>query len=100
MRTLNLLECAEFLKIERVYAMKLAGEGKLPGAKIGKAWVFLEEDLVAYLRTKVREQTEARLITFADEQIGPIPAWPKTLGRPRKRHALPAIPTENDAPPN
>ena len=60
MKTLDIIECAEFLKIERTHALKLAGEGTLPGAKIGKAWVFLEEDLVEYLRMQVRMQQRQR----------------------------------------
>ena len=60
MRTMDLTECAAFLKIERTHALKLAGEGVLPGAKIGRAWVFLEEDLVAYLKAEVKQQQEKR----------------------------------------
>lgn len=58
--TLDLLECAEFLKIEKAYALKLAGEGILPGAKVGKAWVFLQDDLVEYLRATVQDQRRER----------------------------------------
>ncbi|MQR02472.1 helix-turn-helix domain-containing protein [Glaciimonas soli] len=60
MRTLDVDECAEFLKVERSTVLKLAGEGKLPGAKIGRAWVFLEDDLVEYVRTQVRAQMRER----------------------------------------
>lgn len=70
MKTLDLAECAEFLKIERTHALKLAGEGLLPGAKIGKAWVFLEDDLVEYLRTQVRQQMRARQArTSVEEEL-------------------------------
>lgn len=58
--TLDIVECAEFLKIEKQYALKLASEGKLPGAKVGRAWVFLVDDLVEYLRQQVRLQQSAR----------------------------------------
>ena len=61
MRTFDLIECAEFLKVDRNTAMKLAGTGELPGAKIGRAWVFLEDDVVAFLRKKTQEQSLARL---------------------------------------
>jgi|GEM_PF-1310671 len=60
MDTLDINECAEFLKIERSHALKLAGEGILPGAKIGRAWVFLKDDLVEYLRAQVRLQMRQR----------------------------------------
>jgi hypothetical protein len=61
MRTFDLIECADFLKVDRNTVMKLAGRGELLGAKIGRAWVFLEEDVVTFLRKKAQEQTTARL---------------------------------------
>jgi len=60
MQTLGIDECAEFLKVDRTTALKLAGNGTLPGAKIGRAWVFLEDDLVDYLRNEARRQARER----------------------------------------
>lgn len=54
--TFDIIECADFLKVEKQYALSLAAEGKLPGAKVGRAWVFLVDDLVEYLRQQVRLQ--------------------------------------------
>lgn len=62
MRTLDIVECAEFLKIERTHALTLAGNGTLPGAKIGRSWVFLEDDLVEYLRAEARKQMRERQV--------------------------------------
>ena len=67
MKTLDLTECAEFLKIERTHALNLAGTGVLPGAKIGRSWVFLEEDLVDYLRTEARKQMRDRQVKAVTE---------------------------------
>ncbi|CAN7434101.1 DNA-binding protein [Caballeronia sp. LjRoot34] len=39
----------------------MAGTGELAGAKIGRAWVFLEDDVLSFLRKKVQEQSIARL---------------------------------------
>jgi excisionase family DNA binding protein len=61
-RTFDIDECAEFFKVDRKTALKLAGKGELPGAKIGRAWVFLEDDLAEYLRTQVRMQTRQRQV--------------------------------------
>jgi len=69
MRTLDLDECCEFLKIDRNVGTRLATSGELPGAKIGRAWVFLEEDLVEYLRLQVRKQMRERSVG-ADLQTG------------------------------
>lgn len=60
MKTFDLIECAEFLKVDRTTVLKLAGSGEIPGAKIGRAWVFLEDDVVAFLRRRINEQTAAR----------------------------------------
>jgi hypothetical protein len=68
MRTLDLEECCEFLKIDRNVGTRLALSGELPGAKIGRAWVFLEDDLVDYLRLQVRKQTRERS-TGAELQV-------------------------------
>ncbi|NVH74784.1 helix-turn-helix domain-containing protein [Paraburkholderia sp. JPY432] len=59
-RTFDIDECADFLKVERKTALKLAQQGDLPGARIGRAWVFLEDDVVEYLRVQVRHQMVER----------------------------------------
>ncbi|MDR2836977.1 MAG: helix-turn-helix domain-containing protein [Azonexus sp.] len=69
MKTLDINGCAEFLKINTTTASELAAAGKLPGAKIGRAWVFLLDDLVDYLRTEVRRQQSQRL----EKTAGPTP---------------------------
>jgi excisionase family DNA binding protein len=50
-RTLTLREAAELLKLHPVTVQERARAGEIPAAKPGKAWVFIEEDLVAYLRS-------------------------------------------------
>jgi Helix-turn-helix domain len=60
MKTLDIDQCAEFLKINITAATEMAAVGELPGARIGRAWVFLEEDLVEYVRTQVRYQRRER----------------------------------------
>ena len=70
MKTLDLIECAEFLMIERTKALTLAGTGVLPGAKIGRSWVLLEEDLVEYLRTEARKQMRDRQVeAVTDDEL-------------------------------
>ncbi|WP_233634158.1 helix-turn-helix domain-containing protein [Burkholderia cepacia] len=41
--------------------MKLAQQGDIVGARIGRAWVFLEDDVVTFLREQAQEQTLQRL---------------------------------------
>lgn len=45
MTALTAAEAAEFLKISTRTVMRLARNGQLPGARIGREWRFLEEDL-------------------------------------------------------
>ena len=66
--TYDINEAADFLKVDRSTALDLAGSGELPGAKIGRAWVFLESDLTDYLRDKVRRQTNERKEEAARQQ--------------------------------
>ena len=54
MKTLNLIEASAFLKMHAEEVRQRAKAGKLPGAKLGKRWVFLEDDLVEYLRSFYR----------------------------------------------
>lgn len=61
MRTFNLDEAARFLRMSPNVLRERARRGDLPAAKPGKAWVFLEEDLVAYLRRLYAETRQAPL---------------------------------------
>lgn len=87
MKTLDIMEAAEFLKIERNHALTLAGNGTLPGAKIGRAWVFIEDDLAEYLRAETRRQQRDRQVQAgaADtlqasaERNAPTPVSPRAL---------------------
>lgn len=52
MSTFTLQQAAEFLKIHPVTLLEKAKTGEVPGAKIGKRWVFLEIDLVDVIRSQ------------------------------------------------
>lgn len=60
MKTFSVDEAADFLNISADSLKYLAGRGIVPGAKIGKAWVFLDESLEYYLRDEVVRQTTER----------------------------------------
>lgn len=89
-RTFDLEQAARFLKINKCTAGELAASGKLPGAKIGRAWVFLEQDLVDWLREEVRKQQRQRLATkearhtvhYTEQRSRrrPLPELPKLPG--------------------
>ena len=56
MNTLNLSEAAEFLKIHPVTLGDKVRSGEIPGAKIGKAWVFVDIDLINYIRAQYQRR--------------------------------------------
>lgn len=47
----NLEEAAQFLKMSSGGLRRLATSKKIPAAKPGRGWCFLEEDLVNYVRS-------------------------------------------------
>lgn len=81
MKTLDIEEAAEFLKISQYKAREMASAGKLPAAKIGKRWVFSQSDLEEHLTNEIRQQTAA----VRGESCSPT-------NRPgRKQRAIPNI---------
>jgi excisionase family DNA binding protein len=61
MRTLDLTEAASILKVHENTVMELVGDGIIPGAKIGRAWVFLDDDLLDYVKREITRQSAARV---------------------------------------
>jgi len=59
MITLDLLEAALFLRMHPEEVRRRAKIGLIPGAKPGKSWVFLQEDLVKYLRALYAPERQA-----------------------------------------
>jgi excisionase family DNA binding protein len=100
MGTLTLQEAAAFLKIHPVTLLGKAHEGSIPGAKIGRRWVFIELDLLEYIRSQYRrralqgEHKENSLCHSSNARIHPTggsrsrPAtddlYSKALGLPTK----------------
>ncbi|MTD34066.1 helix-turn-helix domain-containing protein [Paludibacterium denitrificans] len=69
-RTYDVCEAAGYLKVSPDTVYQLARTATVPAAKIGRAWVFLESDLVQYLRSK---QNEIRQKAQVGKQKGVIP---------------------------
>lgn len=61
MATCNIHQAAELLKIHWQTLLELIDKGILPAAKIGRAWVLLEDDVIMYLTKEVTKQTALRL---------------------------------------
>src|SRR3990167_5889439 len=75
MNTLTLPQAAELLKIHPVTLQDKARAGEIPGAKIGKCWVFVEFDLIEYIRSQYKrrvlqgEHTEVQLCHSSNAKI-------------------------------
>ena len=67
MKTLGLTEAAEFLKMCTEEVRRRAKCGAIPGAKAGKRWVFLEDDLAQYLRSLYAAPRQALRVTPGKE---------------------------------
>ncbi|WP_354332702.1 helix-turn-helix domain-containing protein [Undibacterium sp. GrIS 1.2] len=68
MRTLDLEEAAAFLKMHPEEVRRRAKLGYLPGAKPGKSWVFLENDLAEYVRSHYAYPRQALQVTPTKEK--------------------------------
>jgi excisionase family DNA binding protein len=89
-RTFNTKECAAFLKVHTNTVLDLAITGKLRGVKVGRAWVFMEDDVVAFLNGLIEEEIAKRRAAWT----APLPPdlYPEgemvreqSRGRPRAR---------------
>jgi len=52
MQTMTLIEAAGFLKMHPEELRRRTKRGIIPGAKAGRAWVFIDEDLAEWLRSQ------------------------------------------------
>ena len=68
MRTLNLQEAAAFLRLHPEELRKRAKAGRIPGAKVGRSWVFVDEDLASYLRSLYGRPRQALQVTSPKEE--------------------------------
>jgi hypothetical protein len=67
MRTLNLQAAAQFLHMSPEELRQRAKAGKVPGAKVGRRWVFLEDDLATHLRSLYPQPRQALQVTLRKE---------------------------------
>ena len=58
--TINAEECAGLLDCTSATVEEMARNGDLPGLKVGRGWVFVRSDLLAYLAERARSEAERR----------------------------------------
>ena len=89
--TLGVEEAAALLRAETSTVMQLARRGDLPGTRIGKSWVFLREDVIAFLRQQIASDTQDRR-HHASRTIVAVAVTAPRHARRTKLPALPALP--------
>ncbi|HAT8266879.1 TPA: helix-turn-helix domain-containing protein [Legionella pneumophila subsp. pneumophila] len=52
MKTLTIEQAAHCLCVHKETIRRMAVSGEVPAVKIGRSWVFIEEDLAAFIRSK------------------------------------------------
>ena len=67
MNTFGLTQAASFLRSHPEELQRRAKAGVVPGAKVGRAWVFLEDDLADYLRSLYSQPRQALQVTLRKE---------------------------------
>ncbi len=97
MRTFDLEQAADFLKINYSTASRLASAGILPGAKIGSSWVFLEQELAEWLREQtIKQRRERMALANVETQLEDFSQKKKT--KRRKPVSLPELPSKIGGP--
>lgn len=56
MSTLNTEECAKLLSVSKSHLERLARSKEIPAMKPGRSWVFIEEDVLEWMRSKYRRK--------------------------------------------
>jgi excisionase family DNA binding protein len=96
--TMNLPTVASYLGARTETVAQLARKGELPGAQIGKGWIFLREDVLRFLRNRIARETESRRAARVKEQSNSQQgdnAEAVAVATPRartRRRELPALP--------
>ena len=88
--TLGVDEAAALLCAEADTVMHLARRREMPGAKVGKAWVFMRSDVLSFLRAKIDAETLQRRKNPSSLLLGTIVEKPRH-GRTKPRPVLPEL---------
>lgn len=89
--TLNAEDVAELLHAEAATVMQFARRGELPGTRFGKAWVFMRDDVIEFLRKQISSDTEARQRRFTITAPVAVITQPKPSSRRRQPPLLPVL---------
>jgi len=83
--TIDAEGCAELLRCSIDQVEEMARTGEIPGLKIGRGWLFVPADLLAFIAERAREEAQERR---AKRQ----PGVARIEAKPRRR-SPPALPS-------
>lgn len=86
--TIDAEQCAALLKCTPEQVEALARDGDIPGLKIGRGWLFIRADLLAYLAERARAEAQERRQRRSAPAQGPCNVQPIKS----RRRAPPALP--------
>lgn len=92
--TLDLQGVAALFRAEPETIAQYARSGELPGTKMGKSWVFLRDDVLAFLRKRILQETEERRGQRSDCTVPVKASAFLVVGQKQRtrRTILPALP--------
>ena len=90
MQTLDIDQAGAWLKCDPETVRAMAASGELPAAKVGRAWVFVDVDLIEWLRSQYRAscrstKTSKNLNTITPASASKaVPEFAEALGLPTR----------------
>lgn len=66
METLGIEEASAFLKIHPDTLSAMAKAKEIPGAKIGRRWVFIKSDLIEHIRSKYQVEEKPKCHSLSE----------------------------------
>ena len=79
--TIGLEEAAQLLRVSESHLRRMARVGKVPGARIGRQWVFVQADLVELIREQARQRRGRPINIRALRTANPIERSASQLAR-------------------
>ncbi|WP_265948295.1 helix-turn-helix domain-containing protein [Dechloromonas sp. A34] len=83
-QSFDLKAAAAYLQMSPFTLRELTAAGTIPGAKIGRRWVFMQEKLTDYLRSEIERQTAGRGQNGL--LIAPRSNTEAQVSKPKQRH--------------
>jgi len=80
-------ECAELLRCSVMQVEEGARDGRLPGFKEGRSWLFVRADLLAYLAERARREAAERQAKRNAEASGKLAGTITPVTRQSRRPA-------------